>query len=121
MAEFFFQPPRPELGANPRTGVVAIFEVLTDRRVRVAESIRLAVKSGPAALGAEVPNRRPKRPKQLRPCVPPVQYRGERNSSANKITVIHPLTSGRKYACDDGYVTTDASVFTIDLGDGNRF
>ena len=32
-----------------------------------------------------------------------------------------PLTSGRKYACDDGYATTVALMITIDFCDGNRF
>jgi hypothetical protein len=32
-----------------------------------------------------------------------------------------PLTSARKYACDDGYATTVAPMITIDFCDGNGF
>jgi len=36
------------------------------------------------------------------------QRYGKRDASAYQKAISHPLTSGRKYACDDGCATTDA-------------
>ena len=82
------------------------------------------VQHGPAAFAAEIPGACHAR---LIPGNSCADASAQPNAMASATPApsrkrfLIPLTSGRKYACDDGYATTVALMITIDFCDGNRF